>query len=178
MSHRWLSYVARKQSRLLSDKKTKHTIDCIRLQLRQIQPHLHTCPRAVQETYVPNPAWAAYAHGIPERTWLPKASQASRASVSPARNRACPNSTKQGLPVGSSASSYAAGKVGMKLLTTSQVADKLQLSESTLEDWRWKRSGPPFLRISRGCVRYEEDALEAWIHERMVYELPHSSCPT
>ena len=74
----------------------------------------------------------------------------------------------------SSPSGYAAGKVGMKLLTTSQVAEKLQLSDSTLEDWRWKRLGPPFLRISRGCVRYDEDALEAWIQERMVYELPHS----
>jgi predicted DNA-binding transcriptional regulator AlpA len=72
-------------------------------------------------------------------------------------------------------SGYAAGKVGMKLLTTSQVAEKLQLSDSTLEDWRWKRLGPPFLRISRGCVRYDEDALEAWIQERMVHELPHSS---
>jgi predicted DNA-binding transcriptional regulator AlpA len=63
----------------------------------------------------------------------------------------------------------------MKLLNTSQVAEKLQLSRSTLEDWRWKRQGPPFLRISRGCIRYDEDALDVWIRERMIQEVLRSS---
>lgn len=63
----------------------------------------------------------------------------------------------------------------MKLLTTSQVAEKLQLSGSTIEDWRWKRLRPPFIRVSKGCIRYDEDALDMWIRERMIQEIPRSS---
>lgn len=63
----------------------------------------------------------------------------------------------------------------MKLLTTSQVALMLQLSGATLEDWRWKRMGPPFVRISRGCIRYDEDSVEEWIKKRMVQEIPDST---
>jgi hypothetical protein len=56
-----------------------------------------------------------------------------------------------------------------------RIAEKLQLSGSTLEDWRWKRLGPPFFRISKGCIRYDEDALEAWVKDRMIQEVSRSN---
>ena len=68
----------------------------------------------------------------------------------------------------------------MTLLTTPQVAERLQLSASTLEDWRWKRIGPPFLRLSRGCIRYSAEAVDAWIARHAVFESPRSpelACP-
>lgn len=42
--------------------------------------------------------------------------------------------------------------MAIKLLTTKQAAEMLQLSASTLEDWRWKRIGPRFIRVSGGCI--------------------------
>lgn len=63
----------------------------------------------------------------------------------------------------------------MRLLTTQQVATRLQLSPDTLADWRWKRIGPPFLRISRGCIRYDEATLDLWISTQTIREIPRSA---
>jgi predicted DNA-binding transcriptional regulator AlpA len=59
----------------------------------------------------------------------------------------------------------------MALMRQEQVAAMLQLSPSTLEDWRWKRIGPPFVRISRGCIRYEESEVTRWIESHRVSEI-------
>jgi len=59
-----------------------------------------------------------------------------------------------------------------KYLTTEQAADLLVLSPDTLVDWRWQRKGPPWISISRGCVRYDERALEKWLEARTIHEIP------
>jgi len=53
------------------------------------------------------------------------------------------------------------------LLTTRDVAEKLDLSEQTLWDMRRKGKGPSFFRLGRS-VRYSEDAVETWLKQRIV----------
>jgi predicted DNA-binding transcriptional regulator AlpA len=54
------------------------------------------------------------------------------------------------------------------VLTQEQVAAMLQVSPRTLEDWRLRGGGPPFVKASRRCVRYPRAQLEAWIDSRTV----------
>ena len=61
------------------------------------------------------------------------------------------------------------------LLDTAQAATYLGLSVATLQDWRWKRQGPPFARISRGCIRYDQAALDRWVESKTVIEIPRSA---
>lgn len=49
------------------------------------------------------------------------------------------------------------------LLTTKQLAEKLQVAEITLHKWREK--GLPFIRIGR-AVRFEIEAVNEWIKEQ------------
>lgn len=63
----------------------------------------------------------------------------------------------------------------MILLTTEQAAEFLGLQPCTLADWRWQRKGPPWIPLSRGCVRYDQAALEDWLRAKMVRELPEAS---
>lgn len=48
-----------------------------------------------------------------------------------------------------------------QLLTPAETADHLRVSTSTLADWRYKRTGPAYVRQGR-VVRYPTDALAAW----------------
>lgn len=50
------------------------------------------------------------------------------------------------------------------LLTEKQAAELLGFSRRTLQGWR-SEGGPglPFVRISKGCVRYRRSDIEAWI---------------
>ena len=57
---------------------------------------------------------------------------------------------------------------GQKLLTTAQVAEALEISERTLEDWRLRGCGPRFIRASRRLVRYRPSALAQWCRDREV----------
>jgi len=52
-----------------------------------------------------------------------------------------------------------------RLLTTAEVADRLNVSPATLVGWRYKRQGPPAIILSRRAVRYRESALQAWLAE-------------
>ncbi|BDU78156.1 helix-turn-helix transcriptional regulator [Mesoterricola sediminis] len=61
------------------------------------------------------------------------------------------------------------------LLDTEAAASLLGVSRHTLEDWRWKRLGPPWIRISRSCVRYDLDALRRWLSEHTVEEITVAS---
>lgn len=61
------------------------------------------------------------------------------------------------------------------LLKTEQAATFLGLQPCTLNDWRWQRKGPPFMRLSRGCVRYDQAALESWVQSKTVFEIPEAS---
>lgn len=57
-------------------------------------------------------------------------------------------------------------------LKPEQVAELLGLRPCTLADWRWQRKGPPWIQVSRGCVRYDQDEVEAWLASRTIRELP------
>ena len=61
------------------------------------------------------------------------------------------------------------------LLNTEEAATLLGISRHTLEDWRWKRLGPPWIRISKSCVRYDLDALREWLSKHTVVEIPVAS---
>ena len=50
---------------------------------------------------------------------------------------------------------------GAQILTGQQVADLLQVSPRTLEEWRQTRSGPPWRRMGRH-VRYLRREVLAW----------------
>ncbi len=54
----------------------------------------------------------------------------------------------------------------MDLLTTEQAATKLGLSERTLEAWRFRGEGPPFLRVGPRRVAYSRNDLDSWLHLR------------
>lgn len=51
------------------------------------------------------------------------------------------------------------------LLTPQEVAKILQIPVGTLGQWRYRRIGPPYLKIGHH-VRYKSDALEAWINDQ------------
>lgn len=53
----------------------------------------------------------------------------------------------------------------MQYLTPEQVAERYQLSEATVKEWRYKRIGPKFLRLGKR-VRYSVKALEEWEQQR------------
>ncbi|MFN3347343.1 helix-turn-helix transcriptional regulator [Pseudorhodoplanes sp.] len=48
-----------------------------------------------------------------------------------------------------------------KHLNQYELAKRWSISQRTLERWRWKRKGPPYLKIG-GRVVYELDAIEAF----------------
>ena len=51
------------------------------------------------------------------------------------------------------------------LLTTAQLAEKWQLSPLTLEAWRNRKIGPPWIKLGPGSssgVRYRLDDILAW----------------
>lgn len=58
---------------------------------------------------------------------------------------------------------------GTPLLDRYQVAELLGVSVRTLERWRNRRTGPPFVRISHNVVRYPEHSVQEWL-ERRLYE--------
>lgn len=51
------------------------------------------------------------------------------------------------------------------LLTPSQVSEILACSIDTLRRWRAEATGPPAIKLSGRCVRYEAAALRAWLTE-------------
>jgi len=54
------------------------------------------------------------------------------------------------------------------LLRTAAAASYLDIRERTLETWRARGEGPPFVRISRRAVRYRLSDLLAWAAEHVV----------
>jgi hypothetical protein len=51
---------------------------------------------------------------------------------------------------------------GDKYLTEGDAAAFLHVSQRTLQGWRWRGGGPPFLKLGR-AVRYEPHQLREWI---------------
>ena len=54
-----------------------------------------------------------------------------------------------------------------KLLRQDEVCEILGLRPSTLENWRHLGKGPEFIKVG-GAVRYDADALAAWIDSSRV----------
>jgi len=55
-----------------------------------------------------------------------------------------------------------------RLLTAEEVAEQTSLSVETLAQWRSQGKGPPYVKISRNCVRYRQSDLDCWLVERIV----------
>ncbi len=53
------------------------------------------------------------------------------------------------------------------LLNQRQTAALIGVSERTLECWRCRGSGPPFVKISRRAVRYRRQDIDQWVGERV-----------
>lgn len=53
------------------------------------------------------------------------------------------------------------------LLTSTEAAKYLKASPRTLDNWRSRGTGPPFIRLSSRAIRYRMAELEAWIEERL-----------
>ena len=49
------------------------------------------------------------------------------------------------------------------LLTTKQAARMLGYSHKTLEAWRMKGAGPPYIRLPNTHIRYSHDDLISWV---------------
>jgi len=52
------------------------------------------------------------------------------------------------------------------LLKEGQAAEFLGLSDNTLRDWRWRNQGPPYIRLSAKCIRYDKEQLGQWLREK------------
>lgn len=53
------------------------------------------------------------------------------------------------------------------ILSTDQAAELLGLSERTLENWRWQRKGPSYVKLGRS-IRYRKTDVENWIKANIV----------
>jgi hypothetical protein len=55
------------------------------------------------------------------------------------------------------------------LLTEGEAARAIGLTPRFLQNRRHRGDGPPFVQISSRCIRYEPEALRAWVarHRRM-----------
>ncbi len=54
----------------------------------------------------------------------------------------------------------------LQLGTESEVARHLGVTPSCLQAWRYKGEGPPYVKLSKGCIRYDFSDLEEWIDDR------------
>ena len=53
-----------------------------------------------------------------------------------------------------------------RLLTQDEVAEKLQVSKSTLRNWRASKKGPPIVLIGQQ-IRYRPEDVTAWINAQV-----------
>jgi hypothetical protein len=53
------------------------------------------------------------------------------------------------------------------LLTETETAMYLKVSKATLQQWRFKKIGPPYVKIT-GIVRYQTVELETYISNNVV----------
>jgi hypothetical protein len=61
------------------------------------------------------------------------------------------------------------------LLTTAQVAELLQVTDQTLHEWRRRKVGPSFIKLSgrQGAVRYLRVAVARFLAEKTVVTNQH-----
>jgi predicted DNA-binding transcriptional regulator AlpA len=63
------------------------------------------------------------------------------------------------------------GSVQEEYLKDEQVAEEFQVSVATLANWRYLRTGPPFVKLGH-AVRYRRSDLEAWVAEQQADPQP------
>lgn len=61
-----------------------------------------------------------------------------------------------------------------RLLTTEEAAALLGYAPQTLTDKRWRGDGPPYVKLSRNCVRYFRSAVLSWAQQRTVTSTTHA----
>ena len=49
------------------------------------------------------------------------------------------------------------------------VAERLHVSPRTVQGWRQRGDGPPFLKLPGGLVRYRVCDVERWIDDRTIF---------
>ncbi|WP_141872071.1 helix-turn-helix transcriptional regulator [Microbacterium saperdae] len=54
-----------------------------------------------------------------------------------------------------------------QVLTQDQLAHTLQIPARTLEDWRTRSYGPPFIRVGKR-VRYRASDVDAWLSSQVA----------
>jgi predicted DNA-binding transcriptional regulator AlpA len=64
------------------------------------------------------------------------------------------------------------GRTTNELLSQRDVAVRLGVSARTVEGWRARGVGPPYLRLSARAVRYRSSDLEQWLNQRRVADEP------
>jgi phage terminase Nu1 subunit (DNA packaging protein) len=50
-----------------------------------------------------------------------------------------------------------------KLVTETQLAELLTTPRRTIQGWRSRGGGPPFIRVGRRAVRYDLSAVAVWL---------------
>jgi predicted DNA-binding transcriptional regulator AlpA len=56
--------------------------------------------------------------------------------------------------------------VGRKFIGPEDLAKWLQISPRTIQQWRARRQGPPYVRVSYKQVRYAVEDVESWLATR------------
>ena len=54
------------------------------------------------------------------------------------------------------------------MLNQREAAKLIGVSPFTMNGWRHRRTGPPFIRISSRCVKYRRADVLAWLEARRV----------
>lgn len=62
--------------------------------------------------------------------------------------------------------------MSVELLPPAETAEMLGVTEQTLTEWRRHGHGPPYVKLGHRTVRYDREALEAWLEAR---EVSHAS---
>lgn len=65
----------------------------------------------------------------------------------------------------------------LTLLRTEQVAELLQVTPTTLENWRWRRTGPRYLKVGR-TVLYRLRDITEYLDHRTVELEPSPPAPS
>ena len=67
-----------------------------------------------------------------------------------------------------------AAEPGERLMTPAELAGYLggEITEGTLQHWRNKGGGPPFIKLSHHFVRYRLSEVDAWLAERERGQVP------
>lgn len=55
-----------------------------------------------------------------------------------------------------------------RYLTASEVAQRLAVSKSTVDRWRFDGAGPPAVRVGTKLVRYDRSEVDRWAHDQRI----------